>query len=88
MCFVIRFKSKFVTNFTNSLTTPNELTTNSEMKTVYIIVLKDFLTKEYRKVIKIKDLRVDSFKTLETREIGIICLCGSRNCYNLQESGT
>lgn len=41
-----------------------DLQINSEVMTVYTIVLKDFLRAKHREVIQIKDLKVESYKTL------------------------
>lgn len=58
---------------------------NPEVKADYTIVLKDALRAEHRKMKEINDLRVESCKTLEICDCGIICLCGDRSCYNKLE---
>lgn len=71
--FVTSFKLTFDTDFADSLTRPNEVT-NPEMKTVYTIVLKDFLRAEHREIVEIKGLRMESLKALE-EILWDHCLC-------------
>jgi hypothetical protein len=57
------FESNFVTDFTDSLATPNEFT-NPEIKTTHTI--EDFSRVEHKEIIAIKDLRDLRFKWEET----------------------
>lgn len=55
------------------LTTLNEFT-NTEIKAVHKIVLKDFLRVKQGEITEIKYLKAESCKTLEIRDFGIIGL--------------
>lgn len=68
--FALSLKPSFVTD---SLTTLNEFT-NTEIKAVYKIVLKDFLRVKQGEITEIKDLKVEGCKTLEIRDFAIIGL--------------
>lgn len=69
--FIRRLKPNIVTDFTDSPTTPNELT-NPKIKTVFTIVLKHILKAKHREIIEIKYLRVESCETSEIKEFGTI----------------
>lgn len=68
------FKVTFITDFIVYLTKPNEFI-NPEIKTIYIIVLKDFLKEEHKEINhRDKRFKSENLKTLRDKILWMACV--------------